>query len=84
MNEMKYIIVDDGMMEKPVIFDDATDHSQMASDLFGFKKDVVSAGFVSFSKDGLQCYGRSVSLNIKSRPEEDSKLINRMLGVPND
>jgi len=84
MNKMKYIIVDNGMYETPVIFNEATDHSQMAADTFGFKKNVISAGFVSFSKDGLYCHGRSVSLDLDSRPEEDARIINRMIGATDD
>lgn len=38
---------------------------------------VVSAGFVSISEGKLHCFGESESLNIKSRPKEDSDLFNR-------
>ena len=81
---MKYIIIDNGMYETPVIFDEATDHSMMASDSFGFKKNVISAGFVNFSTDGLYCHGRSVSLKLESRPEEDARIINKMIGATDD
>lgn len=84
MNKMKYIIIDNGGYDTPVIFDEATDHSMMASDSFGFKKNVVAAGFVRFSSDGLYCYGRSISLKIESRPDEDARLINKMIGAIND
>ncbi len=84
MNKMKYIIVDNGMHETPVIFGEEMDHTQMASDAFGFKKNVVSAGFVCFSTDGLYCYGQSVSLKIESRPEKDAAIINRMIGATDD
>ena len=91
MNKMKYIIVDNGMYETPVIFGEEMDHAQMASDLipmasdaFEFKKKVVSAGFVCFSTDGLYCYGQSVSLKLESRPKEDAAIINRMIGATDD
>jgi len=86
---MKYIIIDNGMFETPIIFDEATDHSEMVSGAMGFKQNVVSAGFVQltgFVKNGpatVNCYGRSTSLKIGSRLE-DTKLINRMLGVDFD
>lgn len=38
---------------------------------------VVSAGFVSISEGRLHCFGESESLNIKSRPKEDSELFNQ-------
>ena len=78
MNKMKYIIVDNGMYDTPIIFNEATNHSVMAAAVPG---KVVSAGFVVFRPTGLECYGRSVSLNINSAGEVDSKLINKMLGV---
>jgi len=84
MNKMKYIIVDNGMYETPVIFGDEIDHGQMAIDTFGFGKNVVAAGFVCFSTDGLYCYGQSVSLKLNSRPEKDAAIINRMIGATDD
>lgn len=80
MKKMKYIIVDNGQWEAPVIFDEATQHYTMAQNVFG---EVVAAGFVVFRPEGLECYGESISLGIESRPE-DSKLINKMLGVSDD
>lgn len=78
MKQMKYIVVDNGMYDTPIIFDEATEHSAMLSNVAGT---LVSAGFVSFSKEGLQCFGKSVSLDIKARPKEDSALINRLIGA---
>lgn len=81
MNKMKYIVVDNGMYDTPIIFDEATDHSVMAAAVHG---KVISAGFVVFRPTGLECAGRSVSLKIESAGEVDSKLINKMLGVNDD
>ena len=78
MKRMKYIVVDNGMYDTPIIFDEATEHSTMLGNVAGT---LVSAGFVSFSKEGLQCFGKSVSLEKSSRPEEDSALINRLIGA---
>lgn len=75
--KMKYIIVDNGQWEAPVIFDDFTSHYNMAENIPG---KILAAGFVVFRSSGLECYGDSISLKIASRPE-DSKIINKMLGV---
>jgi len=85
MKQMKYIIIDNGMYDTPVIFDEATDHSCIANALAGVNApNVVSAGFVRFTPDGLVCYGKSTSLGIGSAGDVDSKLINKMLGVHDD
>lgn len=78
---MKYIVVDNGQWDAPVIFDEGVQHFNMAQNIPGT---LLSAGFVVFTPDGLECYGESVSLGVKARPEEDTKLINRMIGAPND
>ena len=80
MGQMKYIIVDNGQWDAPVIFDESTQHFTMAANTPGT---VIAAGFVRFTTDGLECYGQSISLGIKSRPE-DTKLINKMIGGPDD
>ena len=59
-----------------VIFDKITNHDDMASRL-SYEK-ILGAGFVGFADDvGACCYGKSVSLKIKSRGQEDNKIINR-------
>lgn len=43
-----------------------------------FSDEIVSAGFVKLNnnvKSGNVCYGESVSLRLKSIPEEDTKLL---------
>jgi len=82
MNKMKYIIVE-GAYNYPTsyIFPESIQHNAMASEVVGGTK-VLGAGFVSFTKDGLQCWGRSVSLDIDSRLEIDTKIINRELKGP--
>lgn len=79
MNRMKYIIVDNGAWFAPILFDEATQHFEMANNVPG---KVISAGFVRFAPRGLECYGESISLGLKSAPEIDSKMINKMLGAP--
>lgn len=76
MSRMKYIIIEDSLGEKPYIFSDADQHNHIAAALLFGDNKVVGAGFVSFTQTGLQCWGKSVSLNIASR-SIDSDIINR-------
>lgn len=58
-----------------VIFSEQISHDIMAS---CFSDEIVSAGFVKLDNDvksGNVCYGESVSLRLKSIPEEDTKLL---------
>lgn len=75
---MKYIVVDTGLNDIPILFDTSINHSDMAG-----RFTVVSAGFVFITNDKgtIKAYagGRSLSLGIVSRPEIDSKIIEKML-----
>ncbi len=81
MKQMKYIVVDNGSWIAPVIFSEATQHFEMAQNVHG---EIISAGFIRWTPDGMECYGQSISLGVKANPEGDTKLINKELGVPND
>lgn len=79
---MKYVVIESHGVESPIIFPEWIKHDEV---LKGHEK-VVSAGFCSFSVgengDGstnpsVDCWGRSVSLKVKSRGEEDEDLIRR-------
>ena len=72
----KYVINHDGMCEYADVFPSLLDHSMVARSLPG---KVISAGFVSFGEGGCSCYGRSVSLDLDSRGEEDSDLVMRQI-----
>jgi hypothetical protein len=76
---MKYIIARRNGEEVPVVFSSSLTHATVASRL-GFRgPDLVSAGFVSLDKDAkINCYGKSISLHLRSRPE-DSDVIGREL-----
>lgn len=78
MRQMKYIVMDNGQWDAPVIFDEATQHFEMAQNIPG---EIISAGFIHWTPDGIECYGESISLGVKSRPTEDTTMINKMLGV---
>ena len=80
MNKAKYIIADGCA----IIFSAAIQHKDMARGMG--RVDV--AGFVDFTTglDGwgesvikVVAYGESISLNIKSRPEEDSAILTRQI-----
>lgn len=80
---MKYIIVSDGILEQEVIFSEGLTHS----DVYKYSGQIRSAGFCSprsyVNKDldeeqiVWRCWGGSESLGIKSRGEEDEKILNR-------
>lgn len=79
--EMKYVVVDSDDGEQLVIFPKNIDHDEMANVLSYIKhgtsqnwkrifRKPVSAGFT----DGVLCYGRSESLNLKARSIDTSLL----------
>ena len=87
--KFKYIVFEDQYgLETPVIFPDWVNHDSIK--LQGGK--VVSAGFVNLTGTNVPadtivqsnlievgCHGESVNLKVKSRPNEDSKLIEKLL-----
>lgn len=77
MKKMKYIVVDDGLGECPYIFPNHVEHYRMLSNVGG---ELISAGFVVLTYDGLECYGESVGLKVESRPEIDTKLLKSLIG----
>ena len=69
----KYIVFDDAGHKRPMLFPRSIEHGKFA----GFMPDwyePVSAGFVT---SGLECFGESRSLGLKSR-EGDTKLVRDM------
>jgi len=75
---MKYIITEKG----PVIFPNSLEHKKVAGCLQ--ECPVISAGLVlikDFEPNKLTCYGESLSLNIKSRAEEDTNILKNFLKV---
>lgn len=76
--KMKYIVVDAVF---PIVFHPGLQHVKVAAN-----KPVSSAGFVHINGDPddpcavqVDCFGESVSLDIKSDPESDTKLIKEMI-----
>jgi hypothetical protein len=79
---LKYVVVQDGGLELPIIFPAVLDHNKVCP---GLK--VIAAGEVSISPDGLtalRCspWGQSVTLGVKCRVIEDRELITRELNRP--
>lgn len=73
---MKYIITSDGDV---VLFNNGLKHSEVAIHLL-MKTKVVSAGFMSVDDNGgINAFGESVSLKIKSRKDADAEFIARHL-----
>jgi hypothetical protein len=61
-----------------IVFSELLQHSDFKS------FNPISAGFISFgiNKEGnptCSCYGESISLGLKSNPEEDTKIAKRQL-----
>lgn len=81
MDNAKYIIVDSPRYgEYPIIFPMFIDHSTMA-----YSHTVISAGFVHITGDDYKalsnCFGESTTLKLKSRQEEDSRLVDQLLRI---
>jgi hypothetical protein len=77
--KQKYVITNDLVI---IVFPELLQHSE-------FKKfEPVRAGFISFGvKEGnptCSCYGESISLGLKSDPEEDTKIAKRQLNMQDD
>lgn len=77
MNKVKYIRTNHNEI---IIFGEIMNHSDFS------RFNPISAGFISFSlnREGnptCSCYGESISLNIKSEPEEDTLIAKRQLGM---
>jgi hypothetical protein len=83
MSGVKYIIVNGSA----IVFSSAIQHSDMARGL----GTVAGAGFVTFGSKQDEygetiitayCYGESISLDIKSRGDVDSKIVTRQITNP--
>jgi len=73
---MKYVILADNY---PVVFSELQSHAEVAR---AFHMKATSAGFCGITHDGMfVCYGESVSLKVGSKPELDTRLINRLFGL---
>ena len=92
MEHMKYFIfVGELGLPTPIIFCSSLSHYRVARNLLNphnwdeegdMLMKIISAGFVILDdQDGIMCYGQSSTLDgIQCRGQEDSDLINMMLG----
>lgn len=76
----KYIIIDTGMLIAPIVFTELLTHVDVARSIAPGGT-ILGAGFCRIDKNHYVCYGESVSLEVKSRGEADSKILNRFLGA---
>ena len=74
----KYIII--GRDEMPIVFPEVLKHSDVAR-MMGGEQNVTGAGFCHIIDDKYVCYGESTSLNVKSRGQQDSRILNFLLGA---
>lgn len=84
MTSFKYIMIQSGGLDTPVIFPAWLGHDEAARMVFD-KSSILSAGFVTISKDEngaikAYCSRESVSLKIKSRPEDTEILTHYLRG----
>ena len=79
MPQCKYIILDQGFPE-PILFAETLNHSDVA-DALGGRGKVLGAGFCYIQDNKYVCYGKSTSLKMVSRGDEDSKVLNRCFGI---
>ena len=77
---MKYIVVRTPHGEEPVVFSGKFMHADMAQRLA--PAEVVAAGFIRLAADGIECFGSSVGLHIRSRGAEDAVLVANGLRSP--
>jgi hypothetical protein len=74
----------DGINDVIIVFPVILDHKKFARQLGHDKEGIVSAGFVSICESEMgnpkyTCFGRSVSLDLESIPDEDARHLNYQL-----
>jgi hypothetical protein len=70
---MKYIVVRTPQGEEPIVFSARFMHAYLAQQLA--PAEVVAAGFVRLTQGGVECFGSSAGLHIRSRGAEDAVLL---------
>lgn len=78
--KMKYIVYTGALADEIYLFPYWIQHNSFAFTMNFLPEDILSAGFIEKSCDGnLKCFGQSVSLGVKSNPEVDTRLLNKLL-----
>lgn len=62
-----------------ILFPEYVVHAEAAA---CFQGRILGAGFYYYTDDEVIVYGESISLRVKSNPEEDTKLVAEALGHP--
>ena len=78
MRDLKYLIIQikNGSLEpKAIIFNGEFVHSLILSNEMKEKYNIISAGFCKIDNEKIECWGESVSLNLKSREEIDAEIV---------
>jgi hypothetical protein len=75
MSAAKYIVHNGSAY----IFPAHVDHAEFARSNRFNHDDIEGAGFVTSGDDELCCYGKSVSLDVKSRGDKDTFVVNRLV-----
>jgi hypothetical protein len=78
MDKTKYILFETPFGKSIIIFGSELQHKDVAEGLDWWKP--LSAGFIIIGGREAVCYGESISLKIKSNPEEDNMYANNALG----
>ena len=78
--KVKYVITKN---KEIIVFSELFNHSDFRDN------DPISAGFISFGVNNqgnptCSCYGESISLGLKSNPEEDTMIAKRQLNMMDD
>lgn len=76
---MKYIVIQTEQKDYAYIFPNFIQHIDFAVEIINkhdLQGTIVGAGFVVYKDHQFSCYGKSMSLNIKSR-ENDTQIISK-------
>ena len=78
----KYIVVNHGDPRGDTLYimPEYIEHRRMAQGVCDCENHPVSAGFITLRDGEFYCHGESISLGLKSRPDEDGVLANLMFG----
>lgn len=76
--ELKYVVTRYNQNETMFIFPNWVEHHKFAKHM-GIP---ISAGFINMNT--RTCYGKSVTLRLDSRGEEDTAILRRLLGYQNE
>jgi len=76
----KYIVVKNPLNDfHMIIFPPLINHWDMFQTINSkFSYEIISGGYID---EFLNCYGSSMTLRIKSRPEEDTEILHQMLNI---